>query len=312
MKTPWLIFSTLALAGTAHADLQWAYQTVDADRPPNHYAEDAVRTVPGSSLSLTQGELDDLYNPPDWFPQDHAPMPDIVAHGKPGTDARACASCHLASGMGHPESSQVAGLPVNYFMRQMADFASGARKDVAWMNRIAPHVTEEESRAAAEYFAALEPIDYISEVIETDMVPNNYNGEGRMRFLHPDGGTRPLPKNELVEVPQNIELVTARHPYSGFMVYAPTGSVARGEELARTGGNGRTLQCTICHGQDLGGLGDVPRIAGLSPVYAVRQLNDFKTGARGGPSAALMQATVVNLTEEDIVALAAYLATLDP
>src|SRR5690606_5232742 len=134
-------------------------------------------------------------NPPDWFPQDHPPMPEIVARGKPGTEVRACASCHLASGMGHPESSQTAGLPVEYFVRQIADFRSGARKDFAWMNRIAPHVTDEEARVAAEYFASLEPIDYISEVIETDEVPITYNGEGRMRFIHPDGGTRPLPKD---------------------------------------------------------------------------------------------------------------------
>jgi cytochrome c553 len=312
MKIRWLLWPSLVLCGAAQADLEWAYQSLDQDKPPNHYPDDAVRTVPGSSLSMTQEEVDDLFNPPDWFPMDHPPMPEIVARGIPGTDVRACASCHLASGMGHPESSQTAGLPVEYMVRQMEDFASGARKDRFWMNRIAPHVNDEQSRAAAEYFSALEPIDYISEVIETDTVPRTYNGEGRMRFVHPEGGTVPLPKNELVELPQNIELVTARHPYSGFMVYVPTGSLARGEELARTGANGRTLQCTICHGQELTGLGDVPRIAGLSPLYVVRQLNDFKTGDRGGPSAALMQATVANLTEEDIVALAAYLAALDP
>ena len=47
-------------------------------------------------------------------------------------------------------------------------------------------------------------------------------------------------------------------------------------------------------------------------MYTVRQLNDFKNGTRSGPASALMHATVVNLTNEDIVALAAYLVSLDP
>ncbi len=37
------------------------------------------------------------------------------------------------------------------------------------------------------------------------------------------------------------------------------------------------------------GLGNVPRIAGLSPTYVVRQLFDMQTGTRNGPGAALMQ-----------------------
>jgi cytochrome c553 len=236
-------------------------------------------------------------------------MPEVVARGA-GEAVRACASCHLASGMGHPESSQLAGLPVAYILRQMAEFRSGARVDRFWMNGIAGAMSDEDIREAAEYFAALEPIDWV-EVVETDTVSRHYIGDGRMRHEHPDGGTEPL-GNRVLEFPQDRALATARHPYSGFIAYAPIGSVARGEALATTGGDGKTFACSICHGADLRGLGDVPGIAGSSPIYVVRQLNDIKTGVRNGVSAALMQATVANLTEEDIVALAAYLASLDP
>jgi cytochrome c553 len=308
MKKIWLLALVLAVPA-AQADLEWVYQTVDKERPPNHYPDDAVRTVPGSSKSYTQAQVDDMWNPPDWFPNDHAPMPEVVAHGR-GEDVRACASCHLASGMGHPESSQVAGLPIGYTLQQIADFASGARKDRFWMNRFSGAITEEDARAAAEYFAALKPLDWI-DVIEAAEVPRSYFGEGRMRFRLPNGGTEPI-GNRIIELPKDEELVTARHPYSGFVAYVPPGSIAKGRDLATTGGMGKTLQCSICHGEDLTGLGDVPRIAGLSPVYAVRQLHDFQTGERGGTSAALMQAPVAKLTEEDIVALAAYLASLDP
>lgn len=308
MKKIWLLTLVLMIPA-ARADLDWVYQTTDKNRPPNHYADDAVRTVPGSSKSYTQAQIDDQWNPPDWFPNDHAPMPEVVAHGR-GKEVRACASCHLASGMGHPESSQLAGLPVDYFLQQIKDFASGARKDRFWMNRFAGAITPEDARAAAEYFSALKPLDWI-DVVETDQAPRSYFGEGRMRFRLPDGGTEPI-GNRIIELPKDEDLVTARHPYSGFVAYVPTGSVARGRELATTGDNGKTLQCSICHGDGLKGLGDVPRIAGLSPVYIVRELHDFQDGDRGGTSAALMQAPVANLTEEDIVALAAYLASLNP
>ena len=297
----------LLAASTSQADLEWAYQVFEEQL--HEVDENAPRTVPRSTRSYTQVEIDDLYNPPDWFPDDHAPLPEVVARGA-GENVRACASCHLTSGMGHPESSQLAGLPVGYMMRQMADFASGARTDRFWMNGFAQAISDEDALAAAEFYAAIEPINWV-DVIESDTVPTNYIGDGRMRFRHPDGGTEPL-GNRILEFPQDRELATARHPYTGFVAYAPVGSIARGEELATTGAGGRTIQCTICHGEDLTGLAEIPGIAGASPIYTVRQLNDIKTGARSGPMTALMIATVANLTEEDIVALAAYLASLDP
>jgi len=304
------LIGALALVLTSHiagADLEWAYQVFEEELV--EVDENAPRTVPGSSRSYTQLEIDDLWNPPDWFPDDHAPLPEVVARGA-GENVRACASCHLTSGMGHPESSQLAGLSVGYMLRQMADFKSGARTDRFWMNEFAEAISDEDARAAVEYYAAIAPIDWV-EVIETDTIPRNYVGDGRMRFRHPDGGTEPL-GNRILEFPQDRTLATARHPYTGFVAYAPIGSIARGEELATTGGAGRTIQCAICHGEGLKGLGEVPGIAGSSPIYTVRQLNDIKTGARSGSLTALMLASVENLTEEDIVALAAYLASLEP
>ncbi len=304
-----LLIAVVAWAVTPGAGIaqEWAYQVVEFV-PPTEIDIHAPRTVPGSTRSYSQEEIDDDWNPPDWFPDDHAELPQIVARG-PG-NVRACAACHLTSGMGHPESSQLAGLPVAYFMRQMADYRSGARKDRYWMNDFAQALSDEDIREAAEYYAAIEPIDWV-EVIEAETVPRSYTGDGRMRFRHPDGGVEPLGQR-IIELPQNEELVTAKHPYSGFIAYVPVGSVARGEELVGTGGAGKTIACSICHGADLKGLGEVPGIRGVSPLYTVRQLNDIQTGDRAGIQSALMQPTVINLTEDDIIAVAAYLASLDP
>jgi cytochrome c553 len=79
-----------------------------------------------------------------------------------------------------------------------------------------------------------------------------------------------------------------------------------------TGGGGKTQQCSICHGPDLNGLAGIPPIAGRSPSYVVRQLYDLQSGARAGTAAALMKATVANLTVEDMVSIAAYLGSRSP
>lgn len=289
----------------------WAYQSVTGEIPAAHRHDPSVqRTIPGSDLSLTMPAIDALYDPPNWFPEQTGPVPDIVAHGKE-PNVQACARCHSFSGMGHPESSALAGLPVNYIVQQMADFKSGARKDQFWMNDFSQHVTDEEVRVAAEYFSALEPVKGVVDVVETETIPRVYVGGGRMLFEHPDGGTESL-GYRIIELPEDRNLVTMRHPTSGFIAYTPPGSVERGRDLATTGGSGKTVPCMACHGVDLKGLGDIPGIAGSSPIYNLRQINDFKTGDRAGTLAALMRPTVANLTTEDMVDIVAYLATLDP
>lgn len=85
-----------------------------------------------------------------------------------------------------------------------------------------------------------------------------------------------------------------------------------GEALVRTGGNGRTIQCGICHGPNLEGLGPVPGLAGRSPSYVVRQLYDMQVGARKGMWSPLMKPVVEKLTAEDLVAIGAYIASVPP
>jgi len=92
----------------------------------------------------------------------------------------------------------------------------------------------------------------------------------------------------------------------------PVGSLQKGAELVLTGGGGQTQLCAACHGPDLKGLADVPRLAGRSPSYLMRQLYDVRHGTRTGLSSVPMKAVVANLTEEDMVAIAAYLASREP
>ena len=112
-------------------------------------------------------------------------------------------------------------------------------------------------------------------------------------------------------MPENTEQTELRNPRSGFVAYVPVGSIKKGEALATTGG-GRTVNCHVGHGPGLKGLGPVPGLAGRSPSYMVRQMYDMQQGARKGVWADLMRPVLAKLTNEDLVAIAAYSASLAP
>lgn len=289
-------------------DLSFAFPDPSPDFPPEDNS--VVKHVPGSAKSYTQEQIDDLYNPPDWFPDEHMPFPSVVAHGE-GKATPGCASCHLASGNGHPESANLTGLTADYLLAQIHDFQQGLRTDPRHrMSDIAKGLTEEDAKEATAYFASLKPRRWIR-VVETDTVPQTYMNDGRRRYVRPGGGTEPI-GSRIIEVPEDAARVTCRDPHSGFVAYVPKGSIAKGEQLALTGGNGKTTACTACHGPALTGLGPVPRIAGHSPTYIVRQLAGFQVGARNSDLDQLMKGVVANLTQDDIVSLAAYVASLNP
>ena len=113
----------------------WAFPVPDKEQPAVSESSEA-RKIPGSAKSYTPEQIDDLSNPPIWFPEEVGQPPTIVQKGTP-PNALACGSCHLMSGHGHPESADIAGMPAEYLVKQMAYFKSGVRKDPARMNGIA-------------------------------------------------------------------------------------------------------------------------------------------------------------------------------
>jgi cytochrome c553 len=285
----------------------WAFPVTDKVQPPLP-PDEQPHTVPGSDQSYTRKQIDDLFNPPDWYPDLHPPMPQIVAHGE-GTAVRACGACHLPTGTGHDESAYIAALPAGYFVRQMVDYKSGARKGSGSMTAIAKAISEEGVHAAADYFASLKPRPWIR-VVETDTVPKTYVGPGNKRLRLPGGETEPI-GNRIIEIPEDEEVVLNRDPRSGFIAMVPKGSIAKGQTLVTTGAD-KTVPCAICHGPTLKGLGDVPPIAGRQANYVVRQLFSIQDGTRGGISSALMQQVVERLTADDMLAIAAYTASRQP
>jgi cytochrome c553 len=203
---------------------------------------------------------------------------------------------------------------VEYFVKTMMDFKNGLRtsSDPRKANSVrmagfAKQMTEEEIRQAAEYFGAIPWTQWIR-VVETATVPKT-RIQGGM-FLRLEGNeTEPI-GNRIIENPESVERTEVqRDPRSGFIAYAPVGSIKRGQALVTTGGNGKTIACANCHGADLRGMGPVPGIAGRSPSYLVRQMHDMQTGARKGSWTELMKPVVEKLTAEDYVNIAAYVAS---
>ena len=297
------------LAAVPQREPAWAFPVQAGSLPAE---APGPKTLPGSSKSYTSEQIDNLLAPPDWMPNEHGPAPSIVTTGHGG--ALACGSCHLMSGIGHPESADVSGLSVQYFIQQMNDFKSGVRKDVARMNGISKELSDDEIRQAAEYFASLK-LRKNNRIVEAEMAPKTFIGQGRMRFVDPAGGMEPTGQR-ILTVPENVEHARWRDPNTQFVSYVPPGSLARGKALVDTGDGGKTVACGTCHGANMLGQGSAgllaPRLAGVHPIYLARQLYIFKDGSRAGSTAALMTPVVANLNDADILAISAYLASLDP
>jgi cytochrome c553 len=313
----------LATSAQAADPPGWAYGFPPAGAPAPTAAAPAtppppdtsVKHLSGSTGAFTRAQISDRFGPADWYPGDHPAMPDIVAHGKK-PDVFACSLCHYPNGKGRPENAGVADLPVTYFIQQMNDFRSGARKsgeprkaNTNTMIAIAKGMSVDEIQAAAEYFGSMKWTPWIK-VVESSTVPKTRIAGGM--FLTLEGGEKEPLGQRIIETPDDAEgTEVLRDARSAFTAYVPVGSLKKGEALVTTGA-GKTTKCGVCHGDDLKGLGPVPGIAGRSPSYLMRQMFDMQQGTRHGVWSALMKPVLGNLTEADMLAIAAYAASRKP
>jgi cytochrome c553 len=308
------------------ADLPaWAYgfdnttEARRADRPDSEARggpdNGVLRHLPGSKFSFTLTQIRDNSGPADWYPEDHPPMPDIVAHGhKPNVTA--CSFCHYPNGKGRPVNTNLAGLPYSYILQVLGEFRSGARMsadtrkaNTNQMIQFAKSMTDDEMKDAAKYFSSMKWTPWIR-VVEANMVPKTQIANGI--FLRLPGDEKEPIGQRIIETPEDVEAMEVlRDPRSGFIAYVPVGSIEKGATLVNAGGGGKTTRCTICHGADLMGMGPVPGLAGRSPSYLVRQLYDMRQGKRTGEWTKLMMPVVTKLMTDDMLAIAAYLASLD-
>lgn len=304
-----------AMAAQPASAPAWPRWLFPVDPAPTKAAPDvSALTVPDSTVTYTRAQIDDPFAPPDWHPQDHGPMPTIVANGRAPT-VMACAFCHTPTGQGRPENSSLAGLSADYIEQQLRDMRSGARHAAApadyapvqVMHQLAGQLTDADIRSAAQYFSQ-QVLGPRVEVIEAARIPKVkpaawiYMREG---VGEEDLGAR------IVEIAPDFALHERRDDRMRYVAYVPVGSIERGRLLATTGA-GVTQACAGCHDVDLRGTSLGPAIAGRSPTYLMRQLLALQVKARAGARAQMMQPVVEQLTSDDMIALAAYVASLPP
>jgi cytochrome c553 len=92
----------------------------------------------------------------------------------------------------------------------------------------------------------------------------------------------------------------------------PTNQNSRGDasKAARGKPVADAALCTMCHLGGFSGQNEVPRAAGQHYEYVLKQLKDFKTKTRSN-DAGNMTAVLRTIPDEDLEALAAYIASLN-
>lgn len=295
--------------------MAWAYLHTATgvalpDPPP-----DAVIRVAGSPLELSGAQFNAMVDNPDWFPDDHPAMPDVVAKSRPAGGI-ACADCHLPNGLGHLGTAVLAGLPAPYLIEQLNAFRDNLRQSAERrlhhtrkMNIVAKGLAADDVIVAADYFSRLPARPWVR-VVEADSVPRTSIDPDNWLNRALGGALEPIGRR-IVELAENEYRMSISDPTSGIIAYVPIGSIQRGDSLAHTGTPQRAA-CTTCHGPDLHGVGAVPGIAGQMPSYLARQLWDIRSGSRHGDSVAPMREVIRTLKPSEIVALAAYLGSLQP
>jgi cytochrome c553 len=135
-----------------------------------------------------------------------------------------------------------------------------------------------------------------------------------------DGRRRYPPMNYLLEyIPdaylrQMAEYFSALRPppLQQAVSDASPALLGRGETIVKEGDAKQGVPpCSHCHGSALTGMEPaIPGLVGLRPAYISAQLGAFRYGTRTAAEPDCMQIVAATLTESDVSAVAAYLASL--
>lgn len=304
-----LAMPALAFAGESATLPEWLFPSpakIAAAEPPATF-----HTLPGSAVQATRATFtrgDDVL---DWYPQDHPATPPGVLRALPGRPM-ACGYCHLPNGLGRPENASLAGLNADYIVAQAKAIMGGTRgsADPAFvphlrMREAVKGLSDAELQAVASYFAGL-PRKSTTKVVEGDTIPRAALA-GFVFQLAVGSGEEPL-GHRIVEGPDDFERFELRDPRMTYTAYVPAGSIAKGQQLAEQWGEFGGYACATCHGEGYRGSAIAPPLAGRSPTYIVRQLVNFRSGARHGGGADQMAPVAATMTDDDAIALAAFMA----
>lgn len=192
--------------------------------------------------------------------------------------AAGCADCHGATGQGNAEMGfpALAQLPVPYFTKQLSDFRAGTRTS-------AKPLAHHDFNAAADYTYYLRFMRAAASGVSTsdaETMGSYFAAQARAKLPAPNVSPEVL---------------------------------ALGKNIATNGAWDRQVPpCFKCHATNgMGVAPSFPPIAGQHAAYTARQLMAWKNGDRTNDPQKLMTFTAQQLSDEEIQAVAAYLATLE-
>src|ERR1700754_2977264 len=121
-------------------------------------------------------------------------------------------------------------------------------------------------------------------------------------------------KNELMQpIVEQINNEDIRNLGAYFAALTPPKASAPDDnpDLSKKGAQAAVgRRCASCHTDTFAGTKAVARLAGQREEYLVKALHDYKSGVRSGGGMAAMAEVAYQLSEEEIEALAHYLAHL--
>ena len=208
----------------------------------------------------------------------------IAAQGGGGAVA-ACNSCHGAQGEGNAGGGfpRIAGQSYAYLAHELDTYANGTRKHPV-MQPIAAAMTEDQRKAAAAYFASLNP-----------------NGTSTAAAGAASGAA-------------SGTMSGAASATKSAGAGTSAGAGGRGAQLANVGDNSQGVQaCANCHGPGGIGSGELyPYLAGQHANYLMATLGAWRDGTRANDPSGQMPLIAQGLTQQDVAAIAAYYAGQPP
>jgi cytochrome c553 len=200
----------------------------------------------------------------------------IFTQGK--GDAQACVTCHGDKAQGNDAmgAPRLAGIGYGYVIKQLTDFAGDKRVPTgvgAVMNGFAKALSDQDRRDVSAYVNSLDTVE-------------------------------PSDLNALKAAGQAV------------------GEAYKGAEIAQHGITDKVSACSSCHEYNGRGADPMfPRIGQQKYVYLVNQLHNWRANeadvaagvvARTNDPVGMMRAIAKNLTDEDILNVAAYLTAASP
>ena len=115
------------------------------------------------------------------------------------------------------------------------------------------------------------------------------------------------PMNALAEPLSDDDLRDLGEAVSKLPPPSPAGEALAAADADHGNALVNRYHCNSCHGGDLAGHDNIPRIAGQREDYLLKSLTDYKSGARPGYSPAMSEASK-EISPEDIPVLARFVA----